>query len=180
MKWGKWIIILILSVPFTAHAVELKPFITAQAADLQQFVSIGGTFHWDRFDLDLSQGVKTVHCNDCRWDDSPESATILTGRLYPFHFQRLRPFLMYQHASDIFRGPPLKRSVKEPEEPTVDYAAIGLTFKVNRYLEFDFSYGRQSLKCEYFEGPCHWENAAHVAVRWYPFRTFKFEIGERR
>lgn len=80
---------------------------------------------------------------------------------------QLEPFLMFQHQSDILRGPPLIPWDIRPE-PTNDYVAVGVTVRW-RKVEIDLSHGRKAIDCDLNHG-CPSESGTQVAVRWYPLR----------
>lgn len=80
----------------------------------------------------------------------------------------VRPFMMYQHQSDIMRGPPFFKG--GTYEPTNDYAALGATFAWPHW-ELDVSHGAKSIDCAYVvaHAPCKWQSGSEVSARFYPW-----------
>lgn len=120
--------------------------------DDMEAVQLGFTFEWKHFALDLSHGVKQVHWrvpNEPQWEmDEWQSGSSVTGRIYPFDTQTLRPLLIWSHSSDITRGNPFNNK----EEPTSDFVGAGVTYSWNT-LDLDVAYGLQARECPVFDCP---------------------------
>lgn len=183
----KIVALLMCVVAFSANAtgvregtVEVKPYLDIQTIKTinnivdQQYAAFGVTFAWEHAELDIAHGVKQIHCLDCDWDSNGQNGTLLGVRIYPSLLQRTRPYLSYQHISDLFRGPPFDR---EENEPTIDYASVGVTLDYFDRVELDLSYGKAALDCGYLSNgkPCEWESAFQFRFRVFPMKTFSFK-----
>lgn len=164
--------------------MQVKPYVDVQTIQSineafdQTYTAFGATFAWKHIELDIAHGAKSIHCLRCKWEDGAQNGTLLGVRVYPSLLQRTRPYLSYQHISDLFRGPPFDRN---ENEPTIDYASVGVTLDYFDRVEFDLSYGKGALDCGYLSNgkPCKWDDSFQVRFRVFPMKTYTFNTLHR-
>lgn len=136
--------------------------------DGRDAVQIGITLEWEHVEVDVSHGVQKVHYRvpaEPEWEMNEwQSGTIATIRVYPFNPGTIRPFVLWNHASDITRGKPFNNQ----NDPTSDFFGIGVTTYVNTRFEIEAAYGSLGRECIILEcAPGSRTNELRVAFRMY-------------
>lgn len=118
--------------------------------DGQTSYFIGATWTWEHFEIDISHGTKSLEwrtIEEDQWSMNEwQSGSTIGLRYYPFSLNNFRPFIIWDHQSDITRGRPFN----DKQEPTSDFFGVGVTAEYKR-LDVDLAYGRYARECALFD-----------------------------